>query len=76
MNYNDVFSAQKKAEGRYNADSDNLAKEILDDYKNYVSGLATSAGTVNNKRHLFNGLVVGYVPRRDVRRYAGRRICG
>ena len=58
MYYNQVFSAQKKAEGIYNYDSDNLAESIITEYDNYVAGINTSSNTLP---HLYNGLVVGYV---------------
>lgn len=58
MLYNDVFVEQKKAEGKYNLDSDDLAKEIIDDYEKYVSIWRKK---ISKQSHLFNGLVVGFV---------------
>lgn len=56
MLYNDVFTQYMKSLGKYNQDSDDLAKDIIDHYNSYVKKITSSS-----KKHLYNGLVVGYV---------------
>ena len=58
MLYNDVFVAQKQAEGKYNQASDTLAKNIIDKYDAYVNNYKTKN---SQNARLFNGLVVGNV---------------
>lgn len=70
MHYNDVFVAQKKAEGKYNENSDKLAEEIIQEYESYVNALKeqTEKNDVNALKGQTEKNVRTYITR--TRRYA------